>query len=131
MRHYINKNDSVLGPYSTTEINKFIEAGVYEKTDFACAEGCAEWIPLGSVAGVSFLNQPIQKQKEAVCGTAILACGYSFAGIGIFFLPIIFSVLAGIFGIIAMSKGKEGHGTAILILALLGFVGWIIWLMIA
>lgn len=123
MKLYISKNGSVIGPYTPSQINQQINAGIYQETDFACVEGSSEWLPLGSVGGINFQNKPKSKEDSPSCG-GLLGCGYAFSIVGFFILPWVFSIVSFILGIVLMFKGKDGHGIAIMLLSILGIVGW-------
>ncbi len=46
-RHYINQDESQLGPFSYDELQKYLDEEVFSVKDLAAEEGGDEWVPLG------------------------------------------------------------------------------------
>ena len=146
---YVAKAGRQEGPYAKSLLKQLASAGLVSAEDLAWKEGMPEWMPLGRmmadlprpgpprppapiVGGGTFsppptpLVSPVPPPTVAPGGGAsgAVAGGYICALISLLLFPPFFALAAFICAIVALVKGKIGHGVAIIILSLVcGIIG--------
>jgi hypothetical protein len=132
MKIHITKNGQTLGPYDTEEVNKQLKAGIISSSDMAWQEGMSEWRPLSTLPGIQASvfseTMPIAQPPTIAGGSkGIITGGYVCAAISLLFLPPGFGIAGLVLGIIALTRGRTGHGIAIIVLSVsLAFFGMLI-----
>ena len=68
MQIYISRAGQQFGPYSLEDISKYLRDGALKSDDLAWYEGCADWMPLSNVPGISLPASAPAKRRP--CATA-------------------------------------------------------------
>lgn len=58
MEIYISRDGQQLGPYSPSDVKQYLKDGSLKRDDLAWCEGCAEWMPLVKIPGLSISSPP-------------------------------------------------------------------------
>jgi len=141
---HVAKGGRQEGPYTKSALRQLAAAGVVSSEDLAWKEGMPEWMPLGRLMAdlprpappppftqspghpVPPTRQtPEQPTKTPDAGAhGVVAGGYVCSLLALLFFPPFLALAGFICGIVALAKGKVGHGIAILLLSLVcGFLG--------
>jgi hypothetical protein len=129
----VNREGKNLGPFTLEEINQKLQTGQLASTDLAWPQGSPNWIPLGTVPGISLQAPPplppgppiiVRGPVEQGDGTGGLIpyknpkalTAYYLAVFGLipiigFFLAIP-AVILGILGLLARKKTPQIRGVA-------------------
>lgn len=65
MNIYILRGREQTGPFSPQEINDQLSRGELTSSALAWFEGCSEWVPIGSVPGITSLEEPSSGASSA------------------------------------------------------------------
>lgn len=139
---YVAKGGQQQGPHTRSVLRQLAAAGVVANDDLVWREGMPEWMQLGRLmpdlprAAVAppFAPGPPRGPSppppgppapvHETGGNGAVAGGYICSLIALAIFPPFFSLAAFVCGIVALVKGKLGHGIAILLLSLVcGFLG--------
>jgi hypothetical protein len=145
---YVAKSGRQEGPYNKNSVKQLVAGGLLSSDDLAWKEGMAEWMEIGRLMpGISRPAvppvapasarlsppppekksvEPLPPPKSAGVGGEVVG-GYICAVLSLLFFPLVFAIAAFVCGIVALTKGKIGHGIAILVLSsIFCFIGMVI-----
>ena len=146
---HVAKGGQQQGPYTKSVIRQLVAGGVLSSDDLAWKEGMPEWMPLGRmmadlprpspsrppspIVGGGAFSPPPTPPVSPVPPTTVapdggasgaVAGGYICALISLLLFPPFFALAAFVCAVVALVKGKIGHGVAIIILSLVcGIIG--------
>ena len=147
--YYVARSGRQEGPYNKASIRQLAAGGLVSVDDLAWKEGLPEWVAIGKLVpdlptpaprrlspiGTTHLPPPPQPDRavspaphpqQSGLGGEVIG-GYVCSFIALLFFPFVFALAAFICGIVALAKGKVGHGIAILVLSCVCcFIGMVI-----
>jgi hypothetical protein len=146
---YIAKSGRQEGPYNRASLKQLVAGGLVSHDDLAWKEGLPEWTAIGRLmpdlprpTAISIppiggtppsTPPPDQRLVSSVPPTTSNGLGGEVIGgyvcslIALLFFPFVFALAAFICGIVALTKGRVGHGIAILVLSCVCcFIGMVI-----
>ncbi len=120
MKIVVHRDGAQFGPYSLEEVRTALARGELRADDLAWQEGAADWVPLGSLLGLTQGN-PAQIQASmgrgsATSGLAITSLILGILSFGCSFFAGVPALICGFVSLsqIKQSKGSlEGRGLAI------------------
>src|SRR6266567_1804398 len=82
MKYYIQRQLNEYGPYTLTDLQRYIAQGSILLTDLARSEGMTDWLPLSQVIGDIPVQapSPVMPAAAAVPATGVYAGGTVYSG---------------------------------------------------
>lgn len=108
MQIFIQHQGQQTGPFPLEQVRAGLANGTYQPTDLAWHEGAAEWLPLGTIPGISSAGPP---GLPGAPRTSALAVWSLVLGILSFVLAGLTALPAVICGHLALGKIKRSAGT--------------------
>ena len=146
---YVARSGRQEGPYNKGSLRQLVSGGLVSLDDLVWKEGLPEWMTISKL--IPDLPRPIPRAPSPTESTNLSAPpppdrtvspsaptqqsgaggevigGYVCSFIALLFVPFAFALAAFICGIVALAKGKVGHGIAILVLSsVCCFIGTVI-----
>lgn len=141
---YVAKGGRQEGPYSKSALRQLAAAGVVSSEDLTWKEGMPEWMALGRLMAdlprpaaappathtLGLPPSPVRQTSDQPAATqdagahGVVVGGYVCSLLALMFFPPFLALAGFVCGIVALARGKVGHGIAILLLSLVcGFLG--------